>query len=128
MDNGLEPRSTRAVCGVQPPTRQYYHHHIRLLYWAGKLILPFSDQFWFRYLFSWLMPTKMSLLKSTQGEAIRNYYHENHLSQDMLVPLYMVGEALEFVHREMEELCNAFTSELFAMKSSLKLILATMRY
>jgi hypothetical protein len=38
----------------------------------------------------------------TQGEAIRNYYHDSHVIQDMLVPLYKVGEALEFVHREME--------------------------
>lgn len=84
------------------PTRQYYHRHTRCLYWEGKLILPFGDQFWFRYLFGWLMPPKVSLLKATQGEAIRNYYHDNHVIQDMLVPLYKVGEALEFVHREME--------------------------
>ena len=42
------------------------------------------------------------MLKLTQGEAIRNYYHDSHVIQDMLVPLYKVGEALEFVHREME--------------------------
>ncbi|KAK6921447.1 FAD linked oxidase, N-terminal [Dillenia turbinata] len=54
----------------------------------GKLILPFADQFWFRLLFGWLMPPKVSLLKFTQGEAIRNYYHEMHVIQDVLVPLY----------------------------------------
>lgn len=84
------------------PTREYYHRHTRCLYWEGKLILPFADQFWFRYLFGWLMPPKVSLLKATQGDAIRNYYHEMHVIQDMLVPLYKVGEALEWVHREME--------------------------
>nr|AYF56481.1 delta (24)-sterol reductase-like protein [Phyllostachys edulis] len=84
------------------PTRQYYHRHTRCLYWEGKLILPFGDQFWFRFLLGWLMPPKVSLLKATQGESIRNYYHDNHVIQDMLVPLYKVGEALEFVHREME--------------------------
>lgn len=84
------------------PTREYYHRHTRCLYWEGKLILPFGDQWWFRYLFGWLMPPKVSLLKATQGDAIRNYYHEMHVIQDMLVPLYKVGEALEFVHREME--------------------------
>ncbi|KAL0004967.1 hypothetical protein SO802_012528 [Lithocarpus litseifolius] len=84
------------------PTREYYHRHTRCLYWEGKLILPFADQFWFRFLLGWLMPPKVSLLKATQGEAIRNYYHENHVIQDMLVPLYKVGDALEWVHREME--------------------------
>lgn len=29
------------------PTRQYYHRHTRCLYWEGKLILPFADQWWF---------------------------------------------------------------------------------
>ena len=84
------------------PTREYYHRHTRCLYWEGKLILPFGDQFWFRFLLGWLMPPKVSLLKATQGEAIRNYYHDSHVIQDMLVPLYKVGDALEFVHREME--------------------------
>ncbi|KAK0574725.1 hypothetical protein LWI29_028123 [Acer saccharum] len=84
------------------PTREYYHRHTRSLYWEGKLILPFADQFWFRFLLGWLMPPKVSLLKATQGEAIRNYYHEMHVIQDMLVPLYKVGDGLEWVHREME--------------------------
>ncbi|KAE8719223.1 Delta(24)-sterol reductase [Hibiscus syriacus] len=84
------------------PTREYYHRHTRCLYWEGKLILPFGDQFWFRFLFGWLMPPKVSLLKATQGEAVRNYYHEMHVIQDMLVPLYKVDDALEWVDREME--------------------------
>jgi len=84
------------------PTREYYHRHTRCLYWEGKLILPFGDQWWFRFLLGWMMPPKVSLLKATQGEAIRNYYHEMHVIQDMLVPLYKVGDALEFVHKEME--------------------------
>ncbi|GAA0178868.1 reductase [Lithospermum erythrorhizon] len=84
------------------PTRDYYHRHTRCLYWEGKLILPFADQWWFRFLFGWMMPPKVSLLKATQGEAIRNYYHEMHVIQDLLVPLYKVGDALEWVDREME--------------------------
>ncbi|KAM0942209.1 putative delta(24)-sterol reductase [Dioscorea sansibarensis] len=84
------------------PTREYYHRHTRSMYWEGKLILPFGDQWWFRWCFGWLMPPKVSLLKATQGEAIRNYYHDMHVIQDMLVPLYKVGDALEFLHNEME--------------------------
>lgn len=37
-----------------------------------------------------------------QGDAIRNYYHERHIIQDMLVPSYKVGDALEFSEREFE--------------------------
>ncbi|XP_050230882.1 delta(24)-sterol reductase-like [Mercurialis annua] len=84
------------------PSREYYHRHTRCLYWEGKLILPFGDQWWFRFLLGWMMPPKVSLLKATQGEAIRNYYHDNHVIQDMLVPLYKVADGLEWVHREME--------------------------
>ncbi|KAL8139904.1 hypothetical protein V2J09_005925 [Rumex salicifolius] len=84
------------------PTRQYYHRHTRSLYWEGKLILPFADQWWFRVFLGWLMPPKVSLLKATQGEAIRNYYHDNHVIQDILVPLYKVPDAVEWVHNNME--------------------------
>ncbi|MBA0738578.1 hypothetical protein Gogos_011913 [Gossypium gossypioides] len=84
------------------PSREYYHRHTRYLYWEGKPILPVGDQWWFRFLLGWLMPPKVSLLKATQREAIRNYYHEMHVIQDMLVPLYKVGDALEWVHQEME--------------------------
>jgi delta24-sterol reductase len=84
------------------PTRQWYHRHTRSLYWEGKLILPFGDNFLFRLLLGWMMPPKVSFLKLTQGDAIRNYYHERHMCQDMLVPVYKVGEALEFNEREFE--------------------------
>jgi delta24-sterol reductase len=104
------------------PTREYYHRHTRCLYWEGKLILPFGDQFWFRFLLGWLMPPKVSLLKATQGEAIRNYYHDNHVIQDMLVPLYKVGDALEFVHREME-VCGLVTGYYCCISISLPCII-----
>ncbi|XP_042434683.1 delta(24)-sterol reductase-like [Zingiber officinale] len=84
------------------PTREYYHRHTRSLYWEGKLILPFADQWWFRFLLGWIMPPKVSFLKATQGDAIRNYYHDHHVIQDLLVPLYKVGDTFEYVHREME--------------------------
>nr|CAB3451579.1 unnamed protein product [Digitaria exilis] len=84
------------------PTREYYHRHTRSLYWEAKLIIPFADQFWFRLLLGWLMPPKISLLKITQGEAIRNYYHDNHVIQDVLVPLHKVADVLEFAHAELE--------------------------
>jgi hypothetical protein len=42
------------------------------------------------------------LFACLQGDAIRNYYHERHVIQDMLVPSYKVGDALEFSDREFE--------------------------
>ena len=84
------------------PTRDYYHRHTRSIYWEGKLILPFADLLFFRILLGWMMPPKVSFLKLTQGEAIRNYYHEKHMCQDMLVPIYKIAEALEFSDKEYE--------------------------
>ncbi|CAL9109078.1 unnamed protein product [Musa textilis] len=84
------------------PTREYYHRHTRSLFWEMKLILPFGDQWWFRWLMGWMMPPKISLMKITQGEAIRKYYHDMHVIQDMLLPMHKVADALEFLHREME--------------------------
>ncbi|KAJ0968962.1 hypothetical protein J5N97_021839 [Dioscorea zingiberensis] len=84
------------------PTREYYHRHTRCLFWEMKLILPFGDQWWFRWLMGWSLPPKISLLKITQGEAIRKYYHDMHVIQDMLLPLHKVADALEFLHEEME--------------------------
>lgn len=84
------------------PTRDYYHRHTRCLYWEGKLILPFGDSMLFRYLLGWMMPPKVSFLKATQGDSIRNYYHERHIIQDMLIPAYKVPDALEFSDREFE--------------------------
>ncbi|THU69305.1 hypothetical protein C4D60_Mb08t13040 [Musa balbisiana] len=84
------------------PTREYYHRHTRSLFWEMKLILPFGDQWWFRWPMGWMMPPKISLMKITQGEAIRKYYHDMHVIQDMLLPMHKVADALEFLHREME--------------------------
>nr|WEU38157.1 sterol side chain reductase [Paris polyphylla] len=84
------------------PTREYYHRHTRPLFWEMKLILPFGDQWWFRLLMGWSMPPKIALMKITQGEAIRKYYHDMHVIQDMLLPLHKVADALEFLHQEME--------------------------
>ncbi|BBG94677.1 cell elongation protein / DWARF1 / DIMINUTO, partial [Prunus dulcis] len=40
------------------PTREYYHRHTRSIYWEGKLILPFADQWWFRFFLGWMMPPR----------------------------------------------------------------------
>ncbi|KAH7422866.1 hypothetical protein KP509_12G029600 [Ceratopteris richardii] len=84
------------------PTRDYYHRHTRSYFWEVKLLLPFGDQPWFRWLFGWMMPPKIPLLKITEAPAIREYYHQNHVMQDLLVPLHRVADALEFMHTEVE--------------------------
>ena len=65
-------------------------------------IIPFGNNPVFRYLFGWMVPPKVSLLKLTQGEAVKELYENNHFFQDMLVPLTTMGAALEYFHREVQ--------------------------
>lgn len=57
-------------------------------------IIPFGNNPIFRYLFGWMVPPKISLLKLTQGETLRKLYEQHHVVQDMLVPMKCLSQAL----------------------------------
>lgn len=80
------------------PLRDYYHRHSRALFWEIQDIIPFGDNILFRYLFGWMMPPKVSLLKLTQTEGIKKMYENNHIIQDMLVPLDHLEETISKFH------------------------------
>lgn len=63
-----------------------------------KDIIPFGNNPVFRYLFGWMVPPKISLLKLTQGEAIRKLYEQHHVVQDMLVPLKSLEKSIQTFH------------------------------
>ncbi|KAH9300034.1 hypothetical protein KI387_011617 [Taxus chinensis] len=84
------------------PSRQYHHRHTRSLYWEGALLIPFGNHPLFRFFLGWLMPPKVSLLKLTMTDSLRNYYTERHACQDMLIPARKVPEAIKFVHENFE--------------------------
>ena len=65
-------------------------------------IIPFGNNAVFRWLCGWMVPPKVSLLKLTQGQTIKELYEKNHFIQDMLVPLNKLDEALDVFHREVE--------------------------
>lgn len=69
------------------PLRDYYHRHSRSLFWELQDIIPFGNNIFFRILFGWMMPIKVSLLKLTQTSTIKRLYENNHIIQDMLVPI-----------------------------------------
>ncbi|XP_021103871.1 delta(24)-sterol reductase isoform X2 [Heterocephalus glaber] len=66
----------------------------------GKDIIPFGNNPVFRYLFGWLVPPKISLLKLTQGETLRKLYEQHHVVQDMLVPMKCLKQALHTFHND----------------------------
>lgn len=84
------------------PLRDYYHRHTKSLFWEVQDIISFGNNFIFRYLFGWLMPPEVSLLKLTQPETITNLYNKRHVIQDMLVPIEHLEKAIIFFHEEFE--------------------------
>lgn len=63
-------------------------------------IIPFGNNPIFRYLFGWMVPPKISLLKLTQGETLRKLYEQHHVVQDMLVPMKCLPQALHTFHND----------------------------
>uniref|UniRef100_A0A8C4QTB2 Delta(24)-sterol reductase n=1 Tax=Eptatretus burgeri TaxID=7764 RepID=A0A8C4QTB2_EPTBU len=84
------------------PLRQYYHRHTRSIFWELRDIVPFGNHLLFRLLLGWLIPPKIGLLKLTQGETVRRLYEEQHVVQDMLLPLDNLENTLDILH---EEIC-----------------------
>lgn len=77
------------------PIVDYYRRHVRGIYWESELIVPFGNQAWFRYLFGWMMPPKISFLRLTQGDRIKQYYDQKHVIQDALVPIEHLEKTLK---------------------------------
>ncbi|NXW15628.1 DHC24 reductase, partial [Circaetus pectoralis] len=83
------------------PSRHYYHRHTRSIFWELQDIIPFGNNPVFRYLFGWMVPPKISLLKLTQGEAIRKLYEQHHVVQDMLVPMKSLEKSIQTFHADL---------------------------
>jgi delta24-sterol reductase len=60
-------------------------------------IVSFGNHPVFRYLFGWLMPPHIALMKRTQTEELRQLYEKHHVVQDMLIPLSALGKSLTYV-------------------------------
>ena len=65
-------------------------------------IIPFGNNPIFRWVFGWMVPPKISLLKLTQGETIRRLYEQHHVVQDMLVPMKNLQDAITRFHQDID--------------------------
>ncbi|XP_064604727.1 delta(24)-sterol reductase-like [Liolophura sinensis] len=83
------------------PLRHYYHRHTKSIFWELQDIIPFGNHPLFRYLFGWMVPPKISLLKLTQGETIKRMYEKHQVIQDMLVRMDKLDESLQCFHKEL---------------------------
>jgi len=84
------------------PLRDYYHRHTKSIFWELEQIIPVGNHPVFRWLLGWAVPPKVSFLKLTQTEALRQLYETQHVIQDMLVPCSKMAEALDVFHKEYE--------------------------
>ncbi|XP_014668705.1 PREDICTED: delta(24)-sterol reductase-like [Priapulus caudatus] len=82
------------------PLRDYYHRHTRSLFWSLQDIISFGNHPVFRWLFGWMVPPKISLIKLTQLEAVKRLYEERQMIQDMLVPINKLNESLDIFEAE----------------------------
>ncbi|KAB7501494.1 Delta(24)-sterol reductase [Armadillidium nasatum] len=84
------------------PIRDYYHRHTRSIFWELQDIIPFGNNLLFRLLLGWLVPPKVSFLKRTQGQKVKELYENNHFIQDMLVPADQLKNALDVFEKEVK--------------------------
>ena len=69
------------------------YFNCRSIFWEIQDIIPFGNNVLFRYLFGWLIPPKVSLLKLTQGKTLKKLYEEHHMIQVGATECILLGLA-----------------------------------
>ncbi|EPB77035.1 FAD binding domain protein [Ancylostoma ceylanicum] len=95
------------------PLHDYYHRHIRHMYWEMRDLLPFANNFLFRWFLGWMSAPKKDILEaggSSTGvhvpfqavtpSLLSLRRRQNHVHQDLLVPMDHLPEILEVSDRE----------------------------
>ncbi|MEV4502081.1 FAD-binding protein [Streptomyces klenkii] len=77
------------------PLRDFHFRHSRSIYWAAEMLVPSGNHPLFRNALGWLMPPKAAFLKRTETPGIRRMYLRNTATQEALVPLGTLPEAIE---------------------------------
>ncbi|KAI9592269.1 24-dehydrocholesterol reductase [Syncephalis fuscata] len=77
------------------PLRQYYHRHTRSIFWELREVIPFCNEWWYRWVFAWLGAPKIAFIKLTSTEAVREASVFNHVVQDIIAPLSKLGETVD---------------------------------
>ncbi len=84
------------------PLRDYYHRHTKAIFWEIRELLPFANHPVYRYLFGWLGAPKVSLLKKTMTEGVRQKLVFKHVVQDMMLPLRDLEPAVALCHERVD--------------------------
>jgi len=79
----------------------YIHRHSKGIFWELSYLQPFADSIWFRWLFGWLTPPKIALCKRFQPNFTLEWFSENHVVQDYLIPIEKTHECLDLGDEEL---------------------------
>ena len=74
------------------PLRDYYHRHTKSIYWELEDMIPFANHPVYRWFLGWLGAPKVSLVKATQGVAVRRATLYKHVCQEFMVPLRLLDQ------------------------------------
>lgn len=76
------------------PLRHYFHRHTPSVFFQLKVLMPFSNSWWYRWFFAWLGAPKISLMKFSMTKELRKSAFENRVTQDIILPIKHLNEAI----------------------------------
>lgn len=79
------------------PMRDYLMRHDRSMCMTMETVFPIGNAWWFRYLFGWTLPPKISFLKSTHTEKTRVESVIGQVYQDIAFPMDHFNQVWGFV-------------------------------
>lgn len=91
------------------PTRHWFHRHTRSIFWYMEELVPFGNQWWYRYFFAWLGAPKIAFLKWSVTPKLREESVYSNVAQDILVPLTELQNAINLCDN-LFEICTFITS------------------
>jgi delta24-sterol reductase len=86
------------------PIQQYFQRHSRGLFWKLRELIPFAEDPAYRWLLGWMGAPKVSLLKLTMTDSVRDALAYRQIAQDLLIPIRAMKRAIELQH----ELCGVY--------------------
>jgi len=79
------------------PMRDYLMRHDKSMCLTMETVFDTGNKWWFRYLFGWSFPPKISFLKMIHTETTRNASVTDQIFQDIAFPIEDFGKVWKFV-------------------------------
>jgi len=83
------------------PSSHYFQRYSRSFFWQLENIIPYCNFFPFRFLFGWMLPLKIPLLKLTESKYTKSFFRNEYANQNIIIPLNHLEELLNIL----DEVC-----------------------